>query len=140
VKQVFLYADIGRSNRTGDAKNSWNQMAGVSFNHLPWWGLRADVHYSRFNSSFGDGSYKSAAVSREVTDTLLLTILAGTQNYTSTLATTNNSRFLTGNAEWSFGTHYFMQGGFTVNRGGALSYDQWLFTLGYRFDTKVRHK
>ena len=140
VKQVFLYADVGRSNRTGDTKNSRNQMAGISFNHLPWWGLRADAHYSRFNSSFGDGSYKSFSLSREVTDTLLLSILAGTQNYTSTLASNNNSRFLNGNAEWSFGTHYFMQGGFTVNRGGALSYDQWLFTVGYRFDSKAKRK
>jgi hypothetical protein len=140
VKQVFLYADIGRSNRTGDTKNSWNQMVGLSFNHLPWFGLRADAHYSRFNSSFGDGSYKSFSVSREVTDTLLLSILAGTQNYTSTLASNNNSRFLNGNAEWSFGTHYFMQGGFTINRGGALSYNQWLLTLGYRFDSKAKHK
>jgi len=140
VKQVFLYGDVGRSNRTGDAKNSWNQMAGISFNHLPWFGLRADAHYSRFNSSFGDGSYKSFSVSREVTDTLLLSILAGTQSYSSTLASNNNSRFLNGNAEWSFGTHYFMQGGFTINRGGALSYDQWLFTLGYRFDSKAKHK
>lgn len=140
VRQVFLYADVGRSNRTGDAKNSWNQMAGISFNHLPWFGLRADAHYSRFNSSFGDGSYKSFSLSREVTDTLLLGILAGTQNYSSTLASNNNSRFLNGNAEWSFGSHYFMQGGFTINRGGALSYDQWLFTLGYRFDSKAKHK
>jgi AMIN domain len=140
VKQVFLYADVGRSNRTGDTKNSWNQMAGISFNHLPWFGLRSDAHYSRFNSSFGDGSYKSFSVSREVTDTLLLSILAGTQNYSSTLASNNNSRFLNGNAEWSFGTHYFMQGGFTINRGGSLSYDQWLFTLGYRFDSKAKHK
>ena len=33
------------------------------------------------------------------------------------------------------GAHYFMQGGFTINRG-QLSYDQWMFTLGYRFDSK----
>ena len=140
VKQVFLYGDIGRSNRTGDAKNSWNQMAGISFNHLPWWGLRADAHYSRFNSSFGDGSYKSASVSRDFSDALRLAILAGTQDYSSTLATNNHSHFINGNAEWSLGPHYFVQGGFTVNRGGTLSYDQWMFTFGWRFDSKEKHQ
>ena len=32
-----------------------------------------------------------------------------------------------------------MQGGFTVNRG-ELSYNQWMFTLGYRFDSKGKHQ
>ena len=140
VKQIFVYTDVGRSNRTGDAKDSWNQMFGVSFNRLPWFGLRADAHYSRFNSSFGDGSYKSFSLSREFTETLRLGVLAGTQNYTSTLASNNHSHFLNGNAEWSFGSHYFLQGGVTVNRGGSFSYDQWLFTLGYRFDSKAKHQ
>ena len=140
AKQIFVYTDVGRSNRTGDAKNSWNQMFGVSFNRLPWLGLRADAHYSRFNSSFGNGSYKSLSLSRDFSDTLRLGILAGTQDYSSTLATNNRSRFLNGNAEWSFGSHYFVQGGLTVNRGGTLSYDQWLFTLGWRFDSKAKHQ
>jgi hypothetical protein len=139
AKQIFVYTDVGRSNRTGDAKNSWNQMVGVTFNRLPWFGLRADAHYSRFNSSFGDGSYKSVSLSRDFTDTLRLGFLAGTQNYSSTLASNNSSRFLNGNAEWSFGSHYFVQGGITTNRGETLSYDQWLFTLGWRFDSKGKH-
>ena len=41
LKQVFVYADLGRSNRTGDAKNSLNQLYGLTFNRLPWMGLRA---------------------------------------------------------------------------------------------------
>ena len=36
--------------------------------------------------------------------------------------------------EMNLGSHYFMQGGFTVNRGLTQSYDQWLFSIGYRFD------
>jgi len=140
VKQVFVYGDAGRSSRSGDTKNSWNQMFGVGFNHLPWFGLRADAHYSRFNSSFGDGTYESVSVSRDITDTLRLSILGGTQNYTSTLASNNQTRFVNANTEWSWGTHYFSQGGFTINRGGSLSYDQWLFTVGYRFDSKARQK
>ena len=140
AKQVFVYGDIGRSSRTGDAKNALNEMIGVNFTHLPWFGLRADAHYSRFTSSFGDGSYQSISLSRDFSDSLQLGVLVGTQNYTSTLASDNRSRFLNGNAEWSFGSHYFLQGGFTANRGGSLSYDQWMFTFGYRFDSRGKHQ
>jgi len=140
ARQIFVYTDVGRSNRTGDATNSWNEMFGVTFGRLPWLGLRADAHYSRFNSPFGDGSYKSFSLSRDFSESLRLGVLAGTQDYVSTLATNNRSRFLNGNAEWSFGAHYFMQGGLTVNHGGALSYDQWMFTLGWRFDSKEKHQ
>jgi hypothetical protein len=115
-------------------------MVGVSVNRLPWFGLRADGHYSRFSSSFGDGSYKSVSLSRDFGEATRLSFLAGTQIYSSTLASNNRSHFVTGNVEWSFSAHYFMQGGFTVNRGGALSYDQWLFTVGYRFDSKARRE
>ena len=38
----------------------------------------------------------------------------------------------------NLGLHYFIQGGFTVSRGAVQNYDQWLFTLGYRFDSKQR--
>ena len=42
------------------------------------------------------------------------------------------------NLEMNVGTHYFLQGGFTVSRGVVQDYDQWMFTLGYRFDTRQR--
>jgi hypothetical protein len=139
VKHIWLYTDLGLSSRTGDAKNSLNQMYGATFDRLPWFGLRADVHYSRFNSSFGDGSYKSFSLSRNLTESLRLEVLAGQQNFTSPLTSNTVSRFLNGNIETAFGAHYFMQGGFTVNRG-SLSYDQWSFTVGYRFDSKGKSK
>ena len=139
VKHIWLYTDLGRSNRTGDARSSLNQMYGVIFDRLPWLGLRADAHYSRFNSSFGDGSYKSFSLSRNLNDSLRLELLAGQQNFTSPLTSNNTSRFLNGTVETTFGAHYFMQGGFTMNRG-SLSYDQWSFTVGYRFDSKAKNK
>jgi hypothetical protein len=139
AKQIWVYTDLGRSNRTGDAKNSLNQMYGVTFGNLPWLGLRADAHYSRFNSSFGDGSYRAFSLSRTFSDSLRLEVLAGDQSFSSPLSSVNRSRFINSNLDFSIGMHYFMQGGFTVNRG-EFSYDQWMFTLGYRFDSKSKHQ
>ncbi len=140
LKQIFLYTDIGRSNRSGDASNSWNQAYGITLGQLPWLRLRADAHYSRFNSSFGDGSYRAFSISREFGENFRLELLAGDQSLNSPFSGNDHSRFLTGNVESSLGAHYFFQGGFTVNRGQTLNYDQWLFTFGYRFDSKAKRK
>jgi hypothetical protein len=139
VKQIFVYGSLGQSNRSGDAKSSLNQMYGITFGHLPWFGLRADAHYSRFNSSFGSGSYRAFSLSRNFSDDIRLEVLAGDQTFSSQLTTDNRSRFLNTNIDFALGAHYFTQGGFTINRG-QLSYDQWMFTLGYRFDTKGKPK
>jgi hypothetical protein len=139
VKQIFVYGSLGQSNRSGDAKASLNQMYGITFGHLPWLGLRADGHYSRFNSSFGSGSYRAFSLSRNFTDDIRLEVLAGDQKFSSLLTTDDRSRFVNTDVDFAVGAHYFAQGGFTINRG-QLSYDQWMFTLGYRFDTKGKHQ
>jgi hypothetical protein len=140
IKHIWVYSDLGRSNRTGDTTSSLNQMYGVTFERLPWFHLRADAHYSRFNSSFADGTYKSFALSRNFGD-FRLELLAGVQNFTSsTFSANNQSRFITTNVEAPLGKHYFMQGAFTTNRGDVMSYDQWMFTLGYRFDTRQKRQ
>ncbi|MGA8153586.1 MAG: AMIN domain-containing protein [Terriglobales bacterium] len=139
-KQISVYTQLGTSNRSGDAKNSLNELYGITFGHLPWFGLRADFHYARFNSSFGDGSYKSFSVSRNFSDNFRLEILAGEQAFSALLTTDTGSKFVTANVETNLGPHYFLQGGYTINRGGQLNYDQWMTTLGYRFDSKARHK
>jgi hypothetical protein len=139
AKQIFMYAQLGTSNRTGDAKTSLNQTYGMTFNRLPWFGLRADGHYSRFNSSFGDGSYKSFSLSRNMNENLRLEVMLGEQNFTSLLASSGRSRFFNSTIETTLGPHYFLQGGFTVNHGD-LNYTQWMFTMGYRFDSKAKHQ
>src|ERR1700730_7950350 len=139
VKQIFVYSSLGQSSRSGDAKTSLNQMYGLTFNHLPWLGLRADGHYSRFNSSFGSGSYRAVSLSRNLNDEIHLEVLAGDQKFNSLLTSDNRSRFVNTNLDFALGTHYFTQGGFTLNRG-QLSYDQWLFTFGYRFDSRRKHQ
>ncbi len=140
LKQVFVYTSFGESNRSGDAKNSLNQLYGVTFAHLPWWGLRADAHYSRFNSAFADGTYRSISVGKNLNDDFRLDVLVGDQNFTSTLATSQRTKFVTTNFETSFGPRYFLQGGFTVNRSPLQNYNQWMFTFGYRFDNRGKRQ
>ena len=135
LRNVFVSGTIGQSFRTGDAHSSLNQMFGLEFARLPWWRLRADAHYARFSNSFGSGAYTAFTVSRQVTDSMRVEILAGQQDFTSPLTANNRSRFLTSTFETNFGLHYFLQNNFTTARG-QLSYDQWMFTMGYRFDTK----
>ena len=139
MKGIFAYTSLGSSNRSGDAKSSLNQSYGLTFNKLPKIGLRTDFHYSRFNSSFGSGSYEALTFSRNLSEALRLEVLVGQQNFASLLVNTGRSRFLNANIETALGAHYFLQGGLGFNRGD-LSYDQWHFTLGYRFDSKSKSK
>ena len=139
VKGIFVYSTLGSSGRSGDAQNSLNQAYGLTINKLPKVGVRTDLHYSKFSSSFGSGSYESVSVVRNLSESLQLELLMGQQNFTSTLTSVGRSRFINGNLEAPIGKHYFIQGGLGFNRGD-LSYDQWHFTLGYRFDTKTNGK
>jgi len=140
AKQIWVYTNLGRSNRSGDAKPSLNQMYGLTFGHLPWAGVRADFRYSKFDSSFGGGSYKVLTFSRNFRENFRWEVLAGSQAFASAASKNMSSRFLTGNVEANLGSNYFLQGGYTRNRGGLQNYDQWSFTFGYRFDSKSQHK
>jgi hypothetical protein len=68
---------------------------------------------------------------------LRLELLLGQQNFASVLTNSTRGRFVTGAVETTLGPHYYLQGNFTTNRGD-LSYDQVMFSLGYRFDSKRR--
>ena len=135
IKNVTVYTQLGRSSRTGDASASLNQMYGITFSHLPLWALRADFHYAEFNSAFGSGKYKAFSLSRNLTDALQAEVLAGQQSFTGTMTNSGRTWFVMNNLDVNVGAHYFLQGSFTTNRG-QMSYDQWMFTLGYRFDSK----
>ncbi len=139
VRQIWVYTDIGQSNRTGDGQNSLNQAFGITFNRIPKLDLHADLHYSKFSSSFGSGSYRALSVSRSLSERLRLEVLLGDQSFNSSLTTNNRSKFINTNVETLFGAHYFVQGGFTVDRG-SMNYNQWMFMLGYRFDSRMRRQ
>lgn len=136
-KQIWVSTNMGRSSRTGDAKASLNEMFGLTFGRLPVLKIRADAHYARFNSSFGTGSYESVTLSRQLSERLRLEALIGQQKFASVFTNNNRARFLTGTVETTMGPHYYLQGSFTTNRGD-LSYDQMMFSVGYRFDSKRR--
>ena len=138
IKNVTVYTQLGRSSRSGDASASLNQMYGITFSHLRLWALRADFHYAEFNSSFGSGKYKAFSLSRNLTDDLHAEILAGQQSFAGLMTNSGRTWFVMNNLDLNVGAHYFVQGSFTTNRG-QMSYDQWMFTLGYRFDSK-RHQ
>ena len=140
IKQIAVYAQLGRSNRTGDSRMSLNDMYGITFGRVPWLDLRADAHYSHFNSSFGSGSYRAASLSRSINERFRLEILAGDQSFTSTLAGNQSARFITATVENDVGSYLFTQGGFTVYRGQQQNYNQWMLMLGYRFDSKGKRK
>ncbi len=138
IKNVTVYTQLGRSSRSGDISASLNQMYGITFSHLPLWALRADFHYAEFNSSFGSGKYKAFSLSRNLTDDLHAEIMAGQQSFSGLMTSSGRTWYVMNNLDLNVGPHYFVQGSFTTNRG-QMSYDQWMFTLGYRFDSK-RHQ
>ena len=148
-----LYTTVGRSRRDGDARAALNQMYGLTFRRLwlpivkPWplgrqwripfslWGLnvRTDLRYSRFNTTFGSGSYETLSLSKDVTDRLRVELLGGQQNIVSTLTNNARARFVTADGDWFFSRHYSIGAGATIYRGQAQNYDQIYFNLGYRF-------
>lgn len=140
LKEVWLYSTVGRSSRSGDKTSSLNQLYGINFGHLPWTRIRADVHWSKFSSSFGAGKYSAMSISRSFHDSFRWELLAGYQTFNSALLTRNSSHFATANLEAPVGRHYFFQGGFTWNRGSSMNYDQVLFSFGYRFDSRNNRK
>ena len=140
LKQIWLSADLGLSNHTGESKNSLNQMFGVTFGHVPWVKANMDARYSKFNSTFGSGHYESLSFNRNLTEGLQIQVLAGQQHFTSSLTSATQSRFINGMIESNLGKHYFVQAGGTISRGNQMNYDQWLFTFGYRFDNRQGQK
>lgn len=140
ARKIWFYTNLGRSNRSGDAKASLNQMYGVTFGSLPWTGIRADFRYSKFDGSFGGGSYNALSLSRSFHESFRWEMLAGSQSFASAVSKTMSARFLTWNFEANVGSNYFIQGGYTLNRGGLQNYNQWMFTFGYRFDNRHRNR
>ena len=140
VKNIVLYTDLGRSSRTGDAQTALNQMYGLTFLKIPKLDLHLDAHYSRFNSSFGSGTYRAFSLSRDLGEGFHLEFLAGDQVFTSSLAGNQNAKFITTNVNTSLGARFFVQAGFTLYRGQLQNYNQWDTVIGYRFDNKWKHK
>jgi hypothetical protein len=132
-KKISVYTDLGKSSASGDANGSWNKMYGLSFGEIWRTGVRADVRYSKFDSSFGSGDYKAISLSRSLTEGLQWQMQAGFQNFNSPLTKTTQTHFLNTDIDWSVGRLLFFEGGYTWQRGGLMNYDQFRFMVGKRF-------
>ena len=139
IRNVTLYTTLGESARTGDKKNSLNQTYGVVWNQIFHTGLRSDVHYSKFDSSFGAGTYESFSMSRSLIEGSRLEVQMGKQSFISPIGGATNTKFVNSTFDMNLSRHYLLQGGVTVNRGNIQNYDQWFFGLGYRFDNREKH-
>jgi hypothetical protein len=134
--QIGIWGNTGRSSRTGDPKASWNYLGGASMDNILQSGIRAEYRHSRFDSSFGGGTYQSFGVKREIGSTLHLDLQAGQQDFRSAFTDQNRARFFTANLDWQLRNHYFIGGSLTVYRGQLQKYNQYFLSFGYRFDTR----
>ena len=133
VKHISVYASLGRSKATSDKKNSLNQAFGLTVPNVLKTGLLADVHYSKFDSSFGSGKYTSVSLSKNLTDSFRLQFLGGHQTFNSGLTNNNHSNFVNAVVDWNVGPRYFVEGNFGWYRGTSMNYQQWSTVFGYRF-------
>ncbi len=133
---VTGYFTVGRSSTSSDAKGSWNSMGGASMSRIWKTGLTADARYSKFNSAFATGTYRTLTVSREISDSIRLNLQAGRQAFASPLTKDKGSYFGNFFVDANIGPRYFVESSFTTQRGGADEYNQWTSTFGYRFDNR----
>jgi hypothetical protein len=132
-KHITLYSSLGKSKASTDQRNSLNQGYGITFNRLWNTGLRADMHYSKFNSSFGQGQYESFSLSKNLNDNFHVQLMAGHQAFLSSLSSNSNSNFVNATADWNVGPRFFFDTNFGWYNGNTLKYKQWSTVFGYRF-------
>jgi hypothetical protein len=130
---LTLSANLGNSRRNGDTSHAVNQAYGVTWKRLPILDLRFDLRYNSYNSSFGTGSYESAGLTRELSDSLRLQFEGGVQNTQSVYSSQTRARFFNSMIDWQLGRHYFLMGNWLNYRGLSQNYDQISISLGYRF-------
>ena len=139
-QHITGYFSLGRSSESSDTKSSLNTLAGITISHIWKTGLQADVRYSKFDSAFAAGNYRSVSVTRDLGERFRLNLQGGSYLYNSSLAANSNSYFVNLLVDTNLGSRYFMQSGFTTQRGGSQEYNQWITTFGYRFDNRASHR
>ncbi len=129
------YTTLGRSSRSGDAHPSINQLYGFFTSGIWRTGIRADVHYSTFDSSFGRGNYRALSLTRQFGENIRWQAEAGRQNFVSMMTQQNRTHWINNSLDWQMGGHYYIGMGFNMYRGGVFPYNQWYLTTGYRFQS-----
>ena len=136
VRSFSIYSTLGRSDKTGDAHRSLNEMYGITWKEIWHTGIRADIHYSKFDSDFARGTYKVLSLSRHLANRMMWDAQFGTQSLNSAFTLNNSSKFIDTSIDTNFTRRTFLQSGYTLEHGSALNYRQWYLSLGYRFDEK----
>lgn len=131
------YASVGRSNDSGDKKNSLNELFGLTATRIWKTGFGVDARYAKFDSAFASGTYRTLTVTRDLGQRFRLDLMGGRYDYNSSLAATSNSIYVNALFDVDLGAKLFVQSAFTTQRGGTADYNQWTTVLGYRFDNRA---
>jgi hypothetical protein len=102
--------------------------------------MTIDARYSKFNSSFASGIYRTVTISRDLGDRFRLNLQGGTQSFASSLSSDRGEYFANLLFDTNLGARYFLEGSYTTQRGGAQEYNQYTATFGYRFDNRSRER
>jgi hypothetical protein len=129
-----LYTTIGTSNKTGDTHRSLNEMFGATWNEIARTGIRADYHYSKFDSNFGTGNYEVLSLSRQLTNRMYWNVQLGNQDVASQHTLNCFSKFVDDSVDVNLGRHSYLQSGYTYVKGDTLNYRQWYLSWGIRLD------
>jgi hypothetical protein len=138
--RVTGYFSVGQSNASTDKKNSWNTMYGVTMSRIWKTELTVDARYSKFDSSFATGDYRTVTISRELGDRLRVNLQGGRQSFASSVSKDTGNYFGNFLVETNLGSRYFVESSFTTQRGGVDEYNQFTATFGYRFDNRSRER
>jgi hypothetical protein len=134
TRYFTLYTTLGTSERTGDAHRSLNEMFGATWNEIARTGLRADYHYSKFDSNFGSGNYQVFSLSRQMTNRMFWNVQLGKQDIVSSHTLDCFSNFVDDSVDINLGRHSYLQSGYTYVKGDTMNYRQWYMSWGYRLD------
>jgi hypothetical protein len=137
-QHVIGYFSVGQSSDSSDSKGSLNELYGVTVGNIWKTGLEADARYSKFDSAFAAGTYRTLTVSRDVGERFRLDLQSGEYAYNSSQAATSNSYFVNILSDMNVGAKFFLETAFTAERGGSLNYDQFTTAFGYRFDNRSK--
>lgn len=65
-------------------------------------------------------------------------VTGGRQNFTSSLGVATDYKLLGSTIDLNLGGHYFVESSYNTQRSSLQNFDQWLITMGYRFDSGKR--
>jgi hypothetical protein len=134
IRHVMLYTTLGGSEKSGDEHETLNQMYGITWSEILHTGMRADFHYSKFDSNFGRGDYRLLSFSRQLTNHAFWNLQFGSQDLISPFTANGESKFASLSMDVNLGKRSYLQSGYTLVDGAAMNYRQWYTSLGLRFD------